>query len=47
MLSMVGAIVGYLMLGFAQSLWVVALSRLLAGFMAGNIFTRRRRISPI
>ena len=34
MLSMVGAIVGYLMLGFAQSLWVVALSRLLAGFMA-------------
>ncbi|MCP5131595.1 MAG: MFS transporter [Pseudomonadales bacterium] len=37
MLSMVGAIAGYLLLGFAEALWVVALSRLLAGLMAGNI----------
>ena len=47
MLSMVGAIVGYLMLGFAQSLWVVALSRLLAGLMAGNISAAQAYITDI
>ena len=47
MLSMLGAIVGYLMLGFAQSLWVVALSRLLAGFMAGNISAAQAYITDI
>ncbi|MGL4563936.1 MAG: MFS transporter [Halioglobus sp.] len=47
MLSMVGAIIGYLMLGFAQSLWVVALARLLAGFMAGNISAAQAYITDI
>jgi DHA1 family tetracycline resistance protein-like MFS transporter len=47
MLSMVGAIFGYLMLGFAQSLWVVALSRLLAGLMAGNIAAAQAYITDI
>ena len=47
MLSMVGAIIGYLMLGFAQSLWVVALSRLLAGLMAGNISAAQAYITDI
>ena len=47
MLSMVGAIIGYLLLGFAQSLWVVALARLLAGFMAGNISAAQAYITDI
>ena len=47
MLSMVGAIIGYLMLGFAQSLWVVALARLLAGSMAGNISAAQAYITDI
>jgi MFS family permease len=47
MLSMIGAIIGYLMLGFAESLWVVALSRLLAGLMAGNIAAAQAYITDI
>ena len=47
MLSMVGAIIGYLMLGFAESLWLVALSRLLAGLMAGNISAAQAYITDI
>ena len=47
MLSMVGAIAGYLLLGFAEALWVVALSRLLAGLMAGNIAAAQAYITDI
>jgi MFS family permease len=47
MLSMVGAIAGYLMLGFAQSLWVVGLSRIIAGLMAGNIAAAQAYITDI
>lgn len=47
MLSMVGAIAGYLLLGFAQALWVIALSRLLAGLMAGNIAAAQAYITDI
>ena len=47
MISMVGAIIGYLMLGFATALWVVALSRLLAGLMAGNIAAAQAYITDI
>lgn len=47
MFSMVGAIIGYLMLGFAQSLWVVALSRIIAGLMAGNIAAAQAYITDI
>ncbi|TXS96407.1 MFS transporter [Parahaliea maris] len=46
-LSMLGAIAGYLMLGFAESIWVVALSRLLAGLMAGNIAAAQAYITDI
>ncbi|MFV8819194.1 MFS transporter [Haliea sp. E17] len=46
-LSMVGAIIGYLMLGFAESIWVIALSRLLAGSMAGNISAAQAYIADI
>mgnify|MGYP001583528665 CR=1 FL=1 len=45
--SMLGAIIGYLMLGFAQSLWMVALSRLLAGLMAGNIAAAQAYITDV
>ncbi len=47
MLSMLGAIAGYLMLGFSESLWVVALSRILAGLMAGNIAAAQAYITDI
>ena len=47
MISMIGAILGYLMLGFATSLWVVAFSRLLAGLMAGNIAAAQAYITDI
>ena len=47
MISMVGAIIGYLMLGFAESLWMVALSRLIAGLMAGNISAAQAYITDI
>jgi DHA1 family tetracycline resistance protein-like MFS transporter len=47
MLSMVGAILGYLLLGFAESLWVVALSRIIAGLMAGNIAAAQAYITDI
>ncbi|MEH6591698.1 MAG: MFS transporter [Halioglobus sp.] len=47
MISMVGAILGYLMLGFAESLWVVGLSRVIAGLMAGNIAAAQAYITDI
>jgi MFS family permease len=47
MVSMVGAIIGYLMLGFAESLWVVGLSRVIAGLMAGNIAAAQAYITDI
>ena len=47
MLSMIGAIAGYLLLGFAESLWMVALSRVIAGLMAGNIAAAQAYITDI
>jgi DHA1 family tetracycline resistance protein-like MFS transporter len=47
MISMVGAIIGYLMLGFAESLWMVGLSRIVAGSMAGNIAAAQAYITDI
>lgn len=37
MLSMFGAVVGYIILGLANTVWMVALSRLISGLMAGNV----------
>lgn len=45
--SLVGAILGYLLLGFADSLWVVALARLMQGFMAGNISVAQAYMADI
>jgi DHA1 family tetracycline resistance protein-like MFS transporter len=47
MISMVGSIIGYLMLGFAETLWVVGLSRIIAGSMAGNIAAAQAYITDI
>lgn len=47
MLSMFGACLGYLLLAFADSLWLVALSRLLSGCMAGNIAAAQAYIADI
>lgn len=47
MFSMVGAILGYLLLGFANSLWVVALSRFLAGLMSGNIAAAQAYVTDV
>src|ERR1700736_6903644 len=37
MTSLVGACISYLILGFADSIWWLLVSRMLGGFMAGNI----------
>ncbi|WP_337879434.1 MFS transporter [Rheinheimera sp.] len=47
MLSMCGACLGYLLLAFADSLWLVAFSRLLSGAMAGNIAAAQAYIADI
>jgi len=47
MISMVGAIFGYLLLGFAQSLWLVALSRFVAGLMSGNIAAAQAYVTDV
>lgn len=47
MLSMLGASVAYIVLGFAESLLVVALSRLFAGLMAGNLAAAQAYIADI
>ena len=38
-ISMLGATFGYLLLAFGTNLWIIALSRLISGAMAGNIAT--------
>jgi DHA1 family tetracycline resistance protein-like MFS transporter len=37
MSSLTGACLSYVILGFANSLWLLVLARMLAGFMAGNL----------
>jgi DHA1 family tetracycline resistance protein-like MFS transporter len=46
-LCLVGAVGGYLMLGFASSLIVIALSRLIQGCMAGNISVIQAYVADI
>ncbi len=47
MLSMAGAIIGFVMLAFASSLWVVAAARLISGLMSGNISAAQAYITDI
>lgn len=46
-LSMAGACAGYLILAFADSLWMIALSRLFSGLMAGNISAAQAYITDV
>ncbi|MDR3514776.1 MAG: MFS transporter [Azospirillaceae bacterium] len=47
LLSLAGAIVSYVILGFADALWVVFAARALAGITAGNIATAQAYITDI
>ena len=47
MLSMLGATAGYVLLANASVLWMVALSRLISGAMAGNISTAQAYMTDI
>lgn len=47
LISMVGTFIGFLLLGFANSLWVLFASRLLDGFTGGNISVAQAYITDI
>ena len=47
LISILGTFVGFLMLGFAQSLWILFASRLLDGFTGGNISVAQAYITDI
>ncbi|MCP4139127.1 MAG: TCR/Tet family MFS transporter [Chloroflexi bacterium] len=47
LISIFGTIVGFLILGFAQSLWMLFLSRILSGLTAGNISVAQAYIADI
>jgi DHA1 family tetracycline resistance protein-like MFS transporter len=47
MLSMLGATAGYILLAFATNLWMVGISRLISGAMAGNISTAQAYITDV
>ncbi len=46
-MSLFGAALGYVMLGLATSLWLLALARLLQGAMAGNISVAQAYIADV
>jgi DHA1 family tetracycline resistance protein-like MFS transporter len=47
LLDVSGSIVGFLLLGFANSLWMIAASRIIAGLVAANIPIAQAAISDI
>lgn len=47
MLSTFGAVLAYILFGFAGSLWMLFLSRILAGVMGGNISTAQAYIADV
>ncbi len=47
MLSMAGSVVGYVMLAYSESVWMVALSRLFSGLMAGNVATAQAYMTDV
>jgi DHA1 family tetracycline resistance protein-like MFS transporter len=47
LVSLLGAVAGYLLLGFAGSLWVVGLARAVQGAMAGNIAVAQAYMADI
>lgn len=47
LISMLGASAGYLLLGFSESILIVAISRLFSGFMAGNLAAAQAYVTDI
>ncbi len=47
MISMAGSVIGYIILGFADTVWMIALSRLVSGLMAGNIAAAQAYVTDI
>lgn len=45
--SLSGAVLGYLVLGFASAVWMVAVSRLFSGLMAGNLSVAQAYVADI
>ncbi|MEH2417682.1 MFS transporter [Nostoc sp.] len=47
LLTLLGSVIAYIGLGFANSLWILFIARSLAGIMAGNIATAQAYIADI
>ncbi|GAB3096384.1 MFS transporter [Aestuariicella hydrocarbonica] len=47
MISMAGSVIGYVILGFADTVWMIALSRLVSGLMAGNVAAAQAYVTDI
>lgn len=47
MISMAGSVLGYIILGFADTVWMIALSRLVSGLMAGNVAAAQAYVTDI
>ena len=45
--SLAGAVLGYLLLGFASAVWMVAVSRLFSGLMAGNLSVAQAYVADV
>ena len=46
-ISLAGAVLGYLVLGFASAVWMVAVSRLFSGLMAGNLSVAQAYVADV
>lgn len=47
MISLAGAVFGYVLLGFATAVWMVAISRLFSGLMAGNLSVAQAYVADV
>jgi len=47
LLTLLGSVIAYIGLGFANSLWILFIARSLAGIMSGNIATAQAYIADI
>ncbi|MCA0900855.1 MFS transporter [Microbulbifer agarilyticus] len=45
--SLAGAVLGYVLLGFATTVWMVAISRLFSGLMAGNLSVAQAYVADV
>ncbi|WP_226660837.1 MFS transporter [Microbulbifer aggregans] len=47
MVSLTGSVVGFIFLGFASAVWMVAVSRLFSGLMAGNLSVAQAYVADV